>query len=360
MKIGILTYHRAYNYGAFLQAYALKSFLAGMGHEVNFIDYWPYDHEKMYSIWDRITTINSFFRGIVVAQKRYGRYKRFRIAQKHYLGITPKPAFRYPTQLTNLEYDVIIYGSDQIWWKSRIGNKGFDSVYWGEYINKSIRKVAYAASMGIIDLTEQDTSEIRNYLKNFSHISVRETQLMSVLQPFTSTNIKTVLDPTLLMTSSFWESLCTQVKPIKGKYIFCYNLMIDPKADAFAQEMGKKLKLPVVRIIGKICSYRDDGINSIIDPISFLALIRNAEYVISSSFHGVALSIQFHKEFYAMGMNNNSGRVSSLLELLGIEKRITDSVPSDFSDRIDYNLVHTRLSALRQESLDFLTTSIQL
>lgn len=359
MKIGILTYHRAYNYGAFLQAFALKSFLEEIGHQVSFVDYWPYDHENLYSLWDKTDNQKSFFRNLILALKRSLRHKRFLTAQQHYLGINRTPVFRSVEQLDNLDYDVIVYGSDQIWWKSRIEENGFDPVYWGQHVNSRIKKVSYAASMGVINLTDNDLTVIKNYLTAFSHISVRETQLMNILQPLTNKAISTVLDPTLLLPSSFWESLCEKEIRNHPKYILFYHVMSDDKADRFAQEISNKLNLPVIKILGHISSYKVDQTNISTDPIRFINLIRNAEYVISTSFHGVAMSIQFKKEFYAMGMHNNSDRVSSLLTQLGLENRMTDTVPSLLSETIDYSIVDSKLSVLRQYSINFLTTSIQ-
>lgn len=359
MKIGILTYHRAYNYGAFLQAYALKVFLERCGNEAHFIDYWPYEHEKKYSV-GKINGIKSFIRSLIILWRSTPRYRRFRMEQQKYLGIGAKPLFRNGKQLERLEYDVIVYGSDQIWWKSRLGDSGFDSVYWGQFIKNDIKKVAYAASMGIIDLTEIDKNEITNYLKAFSHISVRESQLMNTLQPLTDKTIRTVLDPTLLMPSAFWESFCGQLMPVKGKYILYYKMMNAPEADIFAIEMSKKLNLPVITIFGHMNTYKANKISSVTGVAGFLALIRNAEYVVSSSFHGVAMSIQFKKEFYAMGMNNNSDRVSSLLSQLGLENRLTDVMPTTFSETINYSEVYAKLYSLQQESSDYLTSSIRL
>lgn len=360
MKIGILTYHRAYNYGAFLQAFALKSFLEKEGYEVSFVDYWPLDHEKLYRLWDETSGLKSFLRNLVLAWKRNARYKRFRKLQQKYLIIDRKPLFRSAQELNNLNYDVIIYGSDQIWWKSRTDKSGFDPVYWGQQINKKMKKVSYAASMGIIDLNDKDLSDIRNYLVAFSSISVREIQLMNVLQPLTDKTISVVLDPTLLVPASFWESLCREKVSVKGQYILYYRMMGDEKSDLLALEISRKLNLPIVKIVGSIGSYKVDRINSLTDPIHFLTLIRSAEYVISTSFHGVALSIQFNKEFYSMGMKNNSDRVSSLLSLLGLENRMIDSIPSDLSDKIDYTAVLSKLSALQKESAGYLTSSIQI
>lgn len=359
MKIGILTYHRAFNYGAFLQAYALKSFLTDKGFEVSFIDYWPLDHERMYDLWDETVSIKSFLRNLLLAGKRKARYRRFIKVQQLCLGIGKEPAYRSSAQLKEVEYDAVIYGSDQIWWKSRIGD-GFDPVYWGQYISGAIKKISYAASMGIINLQENDFSKIRNYLTAFTHISVRETQLQELIQPLTDKTVRTVLDPTLLVTPSFWESICNKKNPpVRTKYILFYRMMSDDRADAFAQELGRKHNLPVIRIKGSIDSYKTDSINTQTDPIVFLTLIRNAQYVVSTSFHGVALSVQFRKEFYALGMKNNSDRVSSLLSQLGLEQRMTDTVPDSDTERIDYTEVHSKLSLLRQESEDFLISSLQ-
>jgi len=360
MKIGILTYHRAVNYGAFLQAYALKSFLEGLGHEAGFVDYWPQEHKKRYRLFDNSTNLKLLFRNLLLAYKRYPRYKRFKKDQMQYLGIPERPVYGSVRQLEQIgkQYDLIIYGSDQIWWKSRLDTNGFDPVYWGEFISKNIKKITYAASMGVISLTDSDKRYISNCLNAFSHISVRETQLMEVLQPLTGKKICTVLDPTLLVPSSFWESKCLKDAPVKGKYILYYRMMSDERADVFANETGRILNMPVITIIGHIGSYKVDRINSVTGPFSFVTLIRNAQYVISTSFHGVAMSIQFRKEFYAMGMNRNSDRVYSLLTLLGIENRMADSVPANFSERIDYTRVHSRLSDLQKESSDFLISSI--
>lgn len=359
MKIGILTYHRAYNYGAFLQAYALKAFLVKCGNEADFVDYWPYEHEKKYRI-GKINGIKPFIRSLIVLWRSTPRYKRFRVDQQKYLKIGAEPLFRNGKQLEELDYDVIIYGSDQIWWKSRLGDNGFDPVYWGQFVKNDIKKVAYAASMGIIDLTEKDKNEITNYLKAFSHISVRENQLKNALQPLTDKTIRTVLDPTLLMPSGFWESFCGQLRPVKGKYILYYKMMNAPCADVFAIKTGRILNLPVITVFGHMNTYKANKISSVTDVASFVALIRNAEYVVSSSFHGVAMSIQFKKEFYAMGMDNNSDRVSSLLSKLGLENRLTDVVPDSFSKKINYSEVHSKLHLLQKESSDFLTSSILL
>lgn len=359
MKIGILTFHRAYNFGAFLQAYALKSFLEQNGNDVSFIDYWPYGHENMYNSREN-GGIKTFVRNLLVLKNRLPRYIRFRKAQRKYLGIASKPMFRTGEQLETVEYDVIIYGSDQIWWKSKITDNKFDRVYWGQYIRNNVKKIAYAASMGIINLTENDKLEIANYLKSFSDIFVRETQLMNVLQPMTEKPIRTVLDPTLLLPASFWEAFCSRQKKVNGKYIFYYKMLGDPKADIFAREIGRIHKLPVITVLGNISTYKANRISSLTDPARFTALIRDAEYVVSTSFHGVAMSIQFKKEFYAMGMKNNTDRVLSLLTQLGLENRLTDVVPDDFSETIDYSEVYSRLLSLRQESAECLISSIRL
>lgn len=361
MRIGILTFHRAYNYGAFLQAYALKSFLEKNGYVASFIDYWPFYHEKFYNIWGvNNSGLKSLLRSILVARKKRIRYIGFIKNQKKYLGLSANPKYHNPEDLNNIEYDVIIYGSDQIWWKSRLGHDGFDDVYWGQHITQCQNKVVYAASMGIINLTEQDKYKIAEYLKNFSRISVRELQLKDVIQPMTENNISVVLDPTLLVPSSFWISKCSKGRPVKEKYILYYRMIASDKADMFSKELSKKFNLPVILISGNIDSYKASRINITTTPISFLSLIKNAEYVISTSFHGVALSIQFQKEFFTMGMGNNSGRVFSLLHALNLENRIVDNISTDRFPSIDYNIVQNRLEQLREQSKNYLINSIQV
>lgn len=362
MEIKILTFHRAFNFGAFLQAFALKSFLEKEGHQVSFVDYWPDEHAKRYALFRKecVTSVSSFVREVVLAVMRFPRYRSMRKLQCRYLGVSSScPQYHRPEQLGGVQADAVVYGSDQIWWKAGLGSAtGFDTAYWGEHIGKSIRKVAYAPSMGVMEVNDDDRRMMKGFVQNFSFLSAREEGLKDLLNTLSDAPVPVVLDPTLLLPASFWASFCKPIK--KGKYILYYKVMGTPEADRLAEEIGRQRGLPVVRILGSLNTYRSVGMHSLrMDSFRLIAMIRDAELVLSTSFHGTAFSILFEKQFYAMDMGNNSGRVSSLLGLLGIGDRLIDVHSFRDVPAIDYTVVNERLELLRRQSAGYLINALR-
>ncbi|MDY3069382.1 MAG: polysaccharide pyruvyl transferase family protein [Parabacteroides sp.] len=350
MRIGILTFHRAINYGAFLQAFALKTYLTKLGHQVEIVDYWPEGHADIYRLipnyWKKRSFIGKirFFISLIL---RYSRTKKriegMQMLVKKYFGLTSIPSYPTAKSLKYLSYDCIIYGSDQIWWKSKLpGYSGFDPIYWGESISNSIKKIAYAPSMGIIDLSDEDKKDIRKWLKNFNVLSVREVDLADTIKEIANYNIPVVLDPVFLLSKQEWINYC---KPInKDKYILYYNLLPSKEADLFVKKLQKKYKCQVLEITGNVNPLKigKQYIQSA-DAIDFISLIKNAEFVVTSSFHGTAFSIIFEKQFFSIGMEEKSGRVKSLLHILKLEKRLITSYSNEYIPDIDYSNVERLL-----------------
>ena len=227
MRIGILTYHRTLNYGAFLQAYSLKKYIESLGHEVEIIDYWPEWHSSLYKVLkikrnaSLIYKIKSFFGGITVAPFYIIRIKKFEKDIISDLGLSKKVLFRTNDSLCNLKYDLIIYGSDQIWrYNDFNDHKGFDAVYFGDYISSSTKKVAYAASMGVISDFDKKEWLITRF-NNFDKISVRENELSYFVSEITGKNIPVVIDPVFLNSKEYWYSYLGSSKCFipKEKYV---------------------------------------------------------------------------------------------------------------------------------------------
>ena len=133
--------------------------------------------------------------------------------------------------------------------------------------------------------------------------------------------------------------------------------MIDEESDRVAQQLSCQTGLPIIRIDAAIGSYRNlSKYTKRASPFDFISLIRNAEYVVSTSFHGVAFSVIFEKQFYAIGMGNRSNRVQSLLSALGIGQRLINK-KEDISalETIDYAKVKERLGELRRQAIMYLT-----
>ena len=358
MRIGILTFHRAINYGAFLQAFALKHYLESIGHHVEIVDYWPFGHANVYKLlnldWKHqslvkiLKTLISFALGYSRRKKRKDKMEY--LVQK-YFNLSLSPIYEKPEELSSLDYDCVVYGSDQIWWKSTIpGYEGFDPVYWGEYINPEIKKVTYAPSMGIIDLTQEDKLQIQKWLKNFDAISVRETELCQAIQGLTEKNISVVLDPVFLLSKEEWSKYCIPIN--RSKYILYYNLLPSKEADKLVERLQDKWKYDVIEITGSV-NFRKIGKRYIqtADAFEFISYIKNAEFVVTSSFHGTAFSILFEKQFYVVGMGKKVGRVKSLLSQLDMEDRLMGNLSAD---SLNYNCIIRKLNSLTQQSISSL------
>jgi hypothetical protein len=335
-----------------LQAYALERHISSLGYEVKFIDYWPKYHENIYSFW----SWELFFdRGIGGKVKmlvklflcccRMGRNQRF---FRSFIDTYIKPKVSIPDEC----YEVEVCGSDQIWRYQQFSSfQGYDEVYFGNITEyKAKRRISYAASMGTIAQDTGTVSFLKNNLKNFNAISVRESDLQRFIQPLTQLRVFHAIDPVFLLSREQWNIL--SLPPLlKKKYVLLYNLQKDKTAASLAREIARKRGLAVVAIRGAGILGRLAG------PREFLSYVKHAECVISSSFHGVAFSIIYQKEFYA-SLERQKGRVISLLDSLGLEDRFVSDIPRTLKP-IDYEVVNEKLRSRIADSTQWLETNLQ-
>lgn len=368
MKIGIITYQRAHNYGALLQLYSLKTHLLQNNHEVEIIDYWPKYHSAEYALFHRfselllktkIKRVLFFLFDFYRVLKRRNGYLGF---MSNNLGLSKSVSFVTKEALNKQNFEIVIYGSDQIWRRHNLPLfKEFDEVYFGNSLQAK-KKITYAASMGEINLDSADKIFIKSTLKNFDTISVRELSLKNEIINLVDKQISLVLDPVFLLNKNRWiEQLQLPVR--KDKYVFLYQLLnsddslllTKKAADFYASEV---IEIPGTSVNPFLWSKR---YNQTASPVEFLSLILNAEFVVSTSFHGVAFSIIFEKQFYALGMGKNSGRVKDLLASLNLQDRYVDNIDDvNFTTLIDYKSVNEMLKPLKENSIKFLEESISL
>lgn len=364
MKIGILTFQRALNYGAFLQAYATMSFLRNNGYNAEMVDYWPREHA------DYVNKRKLTARGLINKTKQFiiyllstplfkERTRKMNLLRQHYLGLSKKPLYIKGEELSKTNYDVVVYGSDQIWWNHAIYSPkiAYDKTYWGYYLPDKTKRVAYAPSMGIIDIQEHDKAFIKDALTKFSSLSTRETSLRDALQPYTYKDITVVLDPVFLPDKEFWLKQIPARK-IKEPYLLYYSLIPTHEAHSHAEALAKSKGLRLVEITANVRDFRTSpDLIQTADALEFVSLIRHADYVVSTSFHGTAFSIILEKQFCVVGLGKRSDRVVSLLKQLGIDERYTN-VPSTL-ENIDYESVNKRLYWMQEASRNYITESIE-
>lgn len=365
MKIGILTYHRAENYGALLQAYALKTYLEYLGYNVEFVDYWPEYHSEFYNLFSYNTFRKRNIKGklyylfvyVVRFFSKVTRKKKLQRFMHQYLGLSKCPLYT-ETSCKTERYDAVIYGSDQIWRKQHLGGVEFDSWYFGSDNIIADRKIVYAGSMGSIANNSEDEDYLKKMMNNFDSISVRERDLQDYLGKFDVCSTL-VNDPVFLLSKEEWRRIEEKPKN-KGKYIVFYNLLLTKVSESFALELSKKTGLPLYEINYKSLFPRH-GVNLVraASIEQFVGLIDNAEYVVSNSFHGVALSLILEKQFFAVGFGKRANRVVSLLNRLDIIDRYSECGVGNLDFRpINYQDVKKRIDAFVSQSVNYLNISL--
>jgi polysaccharide pyruvyl transferase WcaK-like protein len=363
MKIGILTYHRAHNYGAMLQAYAMLITLRDNGHNAILIDYWPESHRVQYALLqpNRGTTlilkIKHMVANTITFLRRYRRIRKFESFCNRYLYIDNQVKYIDGQQLITEQFDCVIVGSDQIWRNTDSSSKyiGFDPVYFCQNIGTDIKCISYAASMGIIRLSPEDKNTLKQYLLRFNRILVRENSLKEVVNNLGYMS-DVVLDPTLLLTNEQWNKLLPKNRFHKAPYVLYYELIPSKDATRFARSKAKDLGCKLLVMVARIPLIPKAGHISYASPIEFLQAIRDAEFVIATSFHGTVFSIIFEKQFLTIGLKQNADRVITLLQQLGLSEHYQDT-PKQVAE-INYAHIKTTFKNLVVRSKQLLFNSI--
>lgn len=377
MKIGILTFHRSTNYGAQLQAYALQRFLSLAGHDASVIDYWPdyrREREQLFSLSElrelkttaKLVYILTRLLTCVRFLKRRRAARTF--AEKH-LNKTPSSR---ESQRGADRFDVVVYGSDQIWRKfQRTTFKGYDPVYFGQgysagetpaYQVVAKRRITYAASMGPVAFdTEDDKAFFKNNMQNFDAVSVREDGLQTLLAEEFAVTAAKVCDPTLLLSADDWSGLVDNRYVPACPYILYYRLNPNSTADRFVERLSASRCVKVVEMRGKIpLMHYGSRYRLTAGPEAFLSLLSGAQCVVSTSFHGVALSIRLQKQFYFVSKDKNANRAMSLLADLGLQnRRVTDWRSHPLDDHIDYSRCENKLNDMTAKSRGWLLSNIE-
>lgn len=357
MKIGILTFHRAHNYGAVLQAYALREYLKMFCSEVEIVDYVPFYfrvYNKIPTIKDCVSlSIPKLFKNIAFFPLVRRRYRAFSI----FINKQLSPSKRQYLQNDIIsDYDVLVYGSDQIW--NGIHTNGPDNIFWGYMTNQKVRKIAYAASSADSFFVKERMQYVKNALLNFDRVSVREQNIAEILKRYTTKNIALVVDPVLLLTKEEWESKLN-LQRRKSDYVLVYQVRENPLSLMIAKEYARKKNLKVVILTKMIYQRVDRRLNQTASPIEFVNLIKNAALVVTTSFHGTVFSIIFRKNFYTINISPEiNSRSISILNSIGLSDRLVSIKPQDYCD-VDYNDISiSRLKELINESKEYIAQAV--
>lgn len=355
-----MTYHRSQNYGAQLQAFALQTYLYSLGYDVCLVDYWPDYHRNMYhpnhfnhqDFLERkmIEKIKYLFRSIIL-------YTHSCLRACH----TNQFVDKFLNTSSKNDYDVLIYGSDQIWRKQHIEScPSYNPIYFGDDTFKAGYRIAYAASMGKIEADEQDVSYLKDLLSKFDAISVREIDLKDFIQNKLKLPVSLVSDPVFLLNEEQWQSILPKHQARKSSYILVYDIAHCPNVAKIASLLSKEKQIPIVEFHGYIDKVRFSKNNiDTVGPDVFLHYLRDSSYVVTSSFHGVALSLCLKKQFYFVTIDNLANRTESLLSIIKLNRRNFSAKKTyNFAEFIDYDIISPRIEEYAQSSRQWLLANI--
>ncbi|PHR11336.1 MAG: polysaccharide pyruvyl transferase [Sphingopyxis sp.] len=362
MNIGLVTIHYANSYGGVLQAYATQKILLNYGN-VEIINYQKQhlaDGLKTIRLgkrpMDLLRTGKDVLR-FIPRKKLVIRFKEF--IAKH-MKCSDVIKNRHEADILSGKYDILVVGSDQVWNPEIVGE--LDEIYFLAFGEKKC-KISLSSSYGSYKFKEHERDIVKSKLKAFSSISVREESSSNELQELLGiTNIKTTLDPTLMLTANDW---CQIIEPSipKTKYILVYLLGNDVLLGNSVKIIQDILGFKVITINqDPYINFKSDEHVKNAGPLEFIEFFKNASFVVTNSFHGTAFSVNFNKEFITLPPHSGANRIINLLRNLKLERRYlesTDKISETISSRIKYNEANIALEELRTESADYIKEAIK-
>lgn len=344
MKIATLTYQRHDNYGAMLQCYALQKRIEQMGIETEVIDYICEVSENPFGLKAfRAKGLKRYITGIIGAITRLPRAKSFNNF-RHLIKMSKSVTEKNISQL-GASYDGYIVGSDNVW-NSDI--TGFDERYFLSFVADKRKRASFAASFGSSKIKNDQREKYQKFLSDFSILTCREKSGSSLINELTGRESVTVCDPTLLLTEQQWSSVAKEPSERKP-YLLAYQMVPSKAFVKFVKDVAKQKNLRVVYIpfpFGFIkCKMKLN-----IDPLEWLGLVKNADYIITDSFHGCVFSVIFKKQFIVK-ISQLGERIENLLSMLNLQDRVvTQAAQANLLSNIKYSEVEPLLDEFTNKS----------
>ena len=353
MKIGIITVHRAYNYGSVLQCYALQEYLKSIGHDVWIIDYrqkWTeavYKPFSLYYIWHFLKQKD--IRAIIdYWRKRKSRTKRLNETKPLFETFMKRMRLTEPCRKRiPKDFDIYLIGSDQLWTHQCVG--GEDKFYLG-YINhsSSSRVIGYSLSASIPSLHIFGEKRLKEIIGNFDKLSLREQGNATLIYKLIGVQLPVTIDPTLLVDVEFWDSMINdagknedyiaiyQARPVVGNQNYLMEKAI---------ELSKCLNCRIVDLSSTKYTVED-----------FISIIKYAKYVMTTSYHATVFSLLMETPCYAIKLNDGLDvRYVDLLTELGMESELfeKDFIPKPFD--VNFDGLKEKICQYRESSIKYLT-----
>lgn len=370
MKVALITILDNTNYGTYLQALATGMAIRSFGHEIELVHYTRKSMTPKGSsrqiLKDR--GVLRWFKRCVL--KRKGRKLSYELRDKDidflssYLSITREYVGFEQLKNDPPKADVYLTGSDQVW--NSYYNHGIDRSFYLDFVPNGATKISYAASVGMPDFPTNEVDEVIGLLKKYNAITVREIAAKVLLAKFGIAS-EVVLDPTLLLDKVEWTNIARRYPYTESEpYLLTYSVEYGNENSIikhYAKQIAKRDGLKIYHITygGTPTDNYYDKVFSHATPDQFLNLMLHASFVVVSSFHGTAFSVNFNKPFITVQPKRFNSRIENLLNITGLQSRIVTDCNCDVETlgKIDYSIVNKILNEERLKSMRKLSEMIK-
>lgn len=366
-KIGVISYNiygNFTNYGSALQSWALHQSIKSLDANPVLVDYCPdilADKDPLNpfkNMWDQDEESKRMCELTMPAiRENYYKFEDF-YTKKFYRTAKKYTSKNFEEVVTDETLDGFVCGSDTIFCMDEFG---FDDGFYANYDCMRGHSVSYAASFGDPTLSEENCKVLNERLQNFKAFGLRENHMVPYVTEHVDVPVRKVVDPTLLHTAEKYDEIAVPDRIEEEKYLLYYSRRYSPVMEKYAEELAKKNGWKVVEISLRATN-AEKGHRMLYTAgvEEFLSLVKYAEYVVTNSFHGMIFAVQYSRPFVIFSREQCNTKIDEVLQLFGLADHILVTGEEEFDHNIDYEAVHRRIAAAREESISYLKKELEM
>ena len=362
-RIGTISYNiycNFTNYGSALQTWALHQAMKKLDAHPVLVDYCPdilTDKDPLSpfgNMWDKDEESKKMVELTMPAiRKNFEKFDRF---YHNCFDRTKRAYTSVNFESVMDEVDAFVCGSDTIFCPDEFG---FDDGYYANYPCMRGNSVAYASSFGDPHFSEEDYVKLTERLQNFKAFGLREQMMVPYVKNHVNVPVEKVIDPTLLLTQNDFDTIATE-RLLEEPYLLLYARRYNPKMEAYAEKVAAEKGWEIVDISLRATNAKKGHLMFYEAGVEeFLSLVKHAEYIITNSFHGMIMSVQYRRPFVIFSREQCDTKITELLELLGLSDRLLINGTEQY-ETIDYDAVHKQIAEARTKAQDFLKMELCL
>ena len=348
MRVGVLTFHHTYNYGAVMQAFALTETIRGLGHSVEILNY-DSNNNDYYLTFENDLILKTRPPFLNLHREKYRRKDtKFEEFIGKYLPATSPLRTKSELDAVASELDVIVVGSDEVW---RL-YEGWYPAYFLDFGPQKLRRVSYAASFGGTSDPGAHRDELTRSLEQFNVIMVRDENSQRIVTDLLGVVPDMTFDPVLLNALGRLEIEAPAPSTSTNSVLVYSERQLAPREVLAVRRKAKELNARIIAL-GFPHWFADENI---IDagPLDFLAAVRSAKVIATGTFHGVVFGLLYEKQLLVFATKKKANKVASLLGEICLLSKFGDLS----GEAIDYSVTTPRIQEIRERSLGLLSDSI--